>query len=196
MRKKPFEAFKTNTEGTLNVVNAANAVGSKVVFISSLAAQNPSTVYGKSKQDAEAHVRTVKAGYEILQLSMTFGLSPNTTNHRPFNKILSTKRTGLPNVYDNIWRFQPTHTEHFIGVINLLLEDSFKGRNLAVTIDEYSTLYQIASDILAPQAVKAATLYENRGELFINPKHLSQHGLPTCTYSSMIDRLRKQLAQY
>ena len=194
--KSPAEAFKTNSEGTLNMVRAANEIGAKVILISSLAARNPLTVYGKSKKMAEKYVRTVKSGYEIVRLSMTFGLSPNTTNRRPFNKIISTMRTGMPRIYDNYWRFQPTYTEHLILVINRILKQSFAGRCLEVTTEKACTMYQIASAVLRPISVQGAKLYYGRAEQLIDPEKLLSFGFPTCSYSSMIEGLRAQLASF
>ncbi|MDD2775103.1 MAG: sugar nucleotide-binding protein [Gallionella sp.] len=191
--ENPAEAFRTNAGGTLNIAQAANEIGAKVILISSLAAQNPLTVYGNSKQAAENHIRMVKAGYEILQLSMTFGLSPNTTNNRPFNKILRSMKSGLPQLYDNKWKFQPTHTEHFLSVISCILQRPFGGNNLTITIEESSTMHQIASDVLNPDLVIGAPLYQRRAEQLVDTSHLSRLGFPTTTYCTMIKRLREQL---
>lgn len=193
--ENPTEAMKTNAEGTLNVVRAANEFDARVILVSSLAARNPSTAYGKSKRAAEDCIQTVRAGYEILQLSMTFGLTPNTTNPRPFNKILSTMRTGSPEVYDNSWKFQPTHTEHVLSVVERLLSRPFEGRTLAVTTAETCTMHQVASEVLAPITVKGDHLYHGRTEQLVDPRHLTQHGFPACSYSSMVKRIREQLAE-
>ncbi len=194
--KNPTETFKTNAEGSLNIARAANEIGAKVIFISSLAARDPLKVYGKSKQAAENYIRTVRAGYEILQLSMTFGLSPNTTNNRPFNKIISTMQTGSPQVYDNFWRFQPTHTDHLLSIINRLLEQPFAGRCLAVTTVETCTMYQIASDVLNPTLVQGEHLYYGRSEQLIDSDHLPRLGFPAWSYSSMVKILREHLAEF
>ncbi|WP_394167962.1 sugar nucleotide-binding protein [Photobacterium piscicola] len=194
--KEPKQAFNTNVEGTQNIVEAANETGAKVIFISSLAALDTSTVYGKSKQLAEQHIRKVRAGYEILQLSMTFGLSPNTSNNRPFNKIISTIQIQSPIIYDNFWRFQPTYTEHVILVIKQILQQGFKGRCLAITTDGTCTMYQIASDVLKPIIIQEAKVYNNRTENFIDPITLLYQGFPTFSYSSMVADLRKQLESF
>lgn len=194
--KNLIEAFRTNTEGTLNIVRGANEVDAKVIFISSLAARDTLTVYGETKKIAENHIKTVKAGYEILQLSMTFGLSPNTKSHRPFNKILSALQMGTPQIFDKSWRFQPTYTEHLLSIINQVLLQSFKGRSLAITTMESCTMYQIASDLLNYPLVRGANLYHGRVEQIIELEHLSNFGFPTYSYSLMINQLRDQLANF
>lgn len=194
--KEPKRAFTTNVEGTQNIVEAANEIGAKVIFISSLAALDTSTVYGRSKQLAEEHIRKVRAGYEILRLSMTFGLSPNTSNNRPFNKIISTIRIQSPIIYDNFWRFQPTYTEHVILVVKQILQQGFKGRCLAIITEGTCTMYQIASDVLKPIIIQEAKLYNNRTENFIDPTTLLYQGFPTFSYCSMVDDLRKQLERF
>ncbi|MCF1442167.1 SDR family oxidoreductase [Ralstonia pseudosolanacearum] len=189
----PEAAFLVNAEGTLNVVQAANEVGARVLFISTLAASNPSIVYGRSKSAAEEHVKHVRMGHEIVQLSMTFGLSPNRASRRPFNKMLESFQTGKPRIYDNAWLFQPTCTEHVIAIVRQLLCRPFEGRRLAVTVDKRCTMYDIANDLLGPALVKGAALYRDREVVCIEADHLSRLGLPTMTYATMLQRMRIQL---
>jgi dTDP-4-dehydrorhamnose reductase len=132
----PEEAMRVNVCGTENVVEAANECGARVLLVSSLAARDPSTVYGQSKREAETRVRSAAAGFEILQLSMTFGASPNKTANRPFNKIRNTLYTGFPEYYDNCWKFHPTDAEHVRIVIEEIIQKPFSGRTLPVTTSQ------------------------------------------------------------
>lgn len=190
----PAAAFLVNAEGTLNITQAANEVGARVLLISTLAATNLSIVYGRSKYAAEEHVRSARMGYEIVRLSMTFGLSPNTASHRPFNKMLDSYHRGDTNAYDNVWLFQPTYTGHLLAVIRQLLGVSFQGRCLIVTVDQSCTMYQIAYDLLGPGLVKGEAIYKDREVVRIAPDHLSLNGLPTMTYATMLQFMRTQLA--
>jgi len=194
--KNPVNAFKTNSQGTLNIVRAANRIGARVILISSLAAKKPVTIYGESKRKAEEYVQNTMAGYEIIRLSMTFGLSPNTTSRRPFNKIISTLLTGEPKAYDDSWKFQPTYTGHFISIVCHVLEQPFRGRYIEVTVDKICTMYQIASDLLSPLRVQRAHAYCGRSEQIVDPKYLQKLGFPTCSYSCMIARVREELANF
>ncbi len=80
--------IKLNDVGTTNVVESANEIGAKLIFISSQAANNATDIYGKLKAKSEELVTKTKAGYLIFRPSMIVGFSPNTTNPRPFNRIL------------------------------------------------------------------------------------------------------------
>lgn len=189
------KAVQINVGGTENVVDAANACAARVVLISSLAARDLSSVYGRTKRDAEARVRSVEAGYEVLQLSMTFGISPNRTNARPFNKILSTFRTGYPDTYDNSWRFQPTDASHLLKIIEDLLQRPFMGRTLPISITESCTMHQLASDVLAPMHIRAADLYPERMTKLIASSELAAHGFTSSSYEELVGRLQRQLSQ-
>jgi len=189
-----LKAFETNVQGTLNIVEGANIINAKVIFISSLASITPSNIYGKTKYDAENLIKTVTAGYEILQLSMTFGLSPNTTNHRPFNKIISTMKTGYPKAYDNHWKFQPTYIKQVILTIEKLLEKSFLGRCLPLVVKESCTMYQIATDIFPNNNIESANLYSPRNEQIITYDTSFESYFPMYSYSLMIDDIKKELS--
>lgn len=191
------EAFETNVQGTYNIVEAANKINAKVIFISSLASKNLSNVYGKNKFDAENLIKTVNSGYEILQLSMTFGFSPNTTSHRPFNKILNTLQTGFPKVYDNHWKFQPTYIKHLFFIIEQLLEEKFLGRCLPIITKESCTMYQIASDILPNNIIiEKGNLYSSRKEEIIILNESLKSDFPTWSYNSIISDIKKNLEIY
>jgi len=196
--ENPTEAFQINVEGTSNIIEGANKINAKVIFISSLASKIPLNVYGKNKYDAENLLKGVNSGYEILQLSMTFGLSPNTTNHRPFNKIINTLQTGNPKIYDNYWKFQPTYIKHLLVIIEqLLLQEKFLGRSIPITTKESCTMYQIASDILPDNSIiKGDNLYSNRKEEKIIYDESFESNFPIYSYSKMVNNLKEELNLY
>jgi len=196
--ENPTEAFQTNVKGTFNIIEGANRINAKIIFISSLASKASSNLYGKSKYDAENLIKNVNSGYEILQLSMTFGLSPNTTNDRPFNKIINTLKTGNPKIYDNYWKFQPTYTKHLLEILEqLLLQDKFLGRSIPITTKESCTMYQLASDLLPTTSnIKASNLYANRTEEKIIYDKSFKLNFPIFSYSTMIDNLKEELNLY
>ncbi len=192
--KRAREAVLINTEGSLTVARAANEVGAKLILISSLAASRPGDLYGRSKRDAEEGVRAVSDRFEIVRLSMTFGLTPNTESRRPFNKILGTRCAGSPRGYDNTWSFQPTHTEHVVKVLDRLVESRAQGRVISIVADERVTMYRLASDILFPQKICQSRSYCDRQEIVVDTSELSEQGFPRCRYSNMVNRIRAQLA--
>ena len=196
--KNPTETFQTNVTGTSNIIEGANKINAKIIFISSLASKASSNLYGKSKYNAENLLKCVNLGYEILQLSMTFGLSPNTINDRPFNKIINTLKTGNPKIYDNYWKFQPTYLKHLLEILKqLLLQEKFLGRSIPITTKESCTMYQLALDLLPNTSnIKSGNLYPTRKEEKIIYDKSYELSFPIYSYSEMINNLREELTFY
>ncbi|MBI3577521.1 sugar nucleotide-binding protein [Candidatus Gottesmanbacteria bacterium] len=139
-----------NHDATKLIVDTANHIGAKVIFISSQAANNQTDIYGKLKANSEELVKTVKAGYLILRPSLIVGLSPNTANDRPFNRILRCLDDGASNCeFDTSWKLQPSYIGHLSGVIDGTMKNNGWNKVIPVFINEIVTQYQIARDILS-----------------------------------------------
>lgn len=138
-----------NEKATTYLVDAANSIGAKVVFISSQAANNPDNIYGKLKAKSEEYIHMVKAGYCILRPSLLVGLSPNTTSPRPFNRILQCldDRT-MVGEFDISWKLQPSYVGHVSQVIARVIDGEMWNTIIPTFINESITQYQIAHDIL------------------------------------------------
>ena len=147
--------IELNDKTTKYIIQNANIIGSKVVFISSQAANSPDNIYGKLKQKSETEVASCNAGYLILRPSLIVGFSPNTINPRPFNKIL----TCLDNKdekaeFDTSWKLQPSYIGHLSQVIDKTIQSDKWNLSVPVLIDELVTQYQIASDVLVNFSLK------------------------------------------
>lgn len=190
--QEPDVAIDTNSAGTEHVVEAANLCGARVMYVSSLGALEPHTVYGETKFMGEESAKHARVGYSILRLSVTFGCSPNTRNDRPFNRILRTLSEGQPVLYDNTWRFRPTYLQHVSATIRALLERRIDGRTVTIVVPELKSMFEIASDILRPfgKTVMAVEQNEARVEDVREPM---VSGLPTCSYSEMIDGITREI---
>ena len=184
--KYPKSALAVNFEGTKNVVTAANMINSKILYVSTLGVnQDPPTPYGKTKFMGERYIQKVRAGYNILRLSMTFGYSPNLSNDRPFNRIIKTLRTGQPSSYDSSWRFAPTHLRDISQTIQMLVEENIQNKILTVAIPELKSTFEIASDILKPfgRTVNPENTDKNKFGEF---PELNDISLPISSYHTMI----------
>ncbi len=148
-----------NKKATEYVVECANDIGVKVVFISSQAASNPSDLYGQLKAASEDQVKSVRAGYLILRPSLIVGFSPNTINDRPFNRILRCldDRTKVAE-FDSSWKLQPTYLGHLSQVIDKAILGNIWNKAIPVFINEIVTQFQIAHDILDPFGVKVTPI--------------------------------------
>lgn len=143
----PEEAKALNEQATKSVVDAAAAIGSGFIFISSFAATDTSNVYGQTKAASEQVVREMD-NWMILRPSLIIGFSPNTTNDRPFNRILKNIDEGTPAVYDTSWKFQPSFLGHISEVITLVIDKGITGETIPVAIAALKSRFDVAKDIL------------------------------------------------
>lgn len=196
--QNPTEATALNETATQYIVNTANKIDSKVVYISSFAAITATNLYSKTKANSEQLVKQAKNGWLILQPSLILGLSPNTTNDRPFNRILKNIMHKTPAVYDTSWKFQATYLKHLEQVLEQCLTRNIYGEVLPVAIPELKSRYDFAKDILNEFNINAkgedkkdlTPIFEN------NLSKLKQLNLPTYTYNEMIQEIKKEIQNY
>ncbi|NCN59288.1 hypothetical protein COW99_00755 [Candidatus Roizmanbacteria bacterium CG22_combo_CG10-13_8_21_14_all_38_20] len=189
--------IKLNDMGTVNVVNSANEIGAKVVFISSQAANNANNIYGKLKAKSEELVKKTKAGYLIIRPSLMIGFSPNTTNPRPFNRILKCLDATTIGEFDTTWKLQPTYVGHLSQIIDKAIGNSIWNRSIPVFIDELVTQYQIAQDLLGEFGIKVAKVDQH---INIPPSKddtslFKSFNLPPYTYAEMINLIVREIKE-
>ena len=190
--ENPEIAKKINVGGTRNVVDAANAIGAKLVYISTLAALDKSFVYGRTKFLAEEAAKETKAGFIILRPSVIIGMSPNTANLRPFfNRILKNLDEKTPAIYDISWKFHPTWIGHISEVIENVIEKKIKDEIITITVSELKSRFDVARDILSEFGISAEPKNDNDK---VPPKELDQtklkeFGMPVYSYSEIIEKI-------
>lgn len=151
LERFPDEAFKSNVLGTLNVLRAAESVGTtRFVNVSTDKAANPISVLGYSKRVAErltAYVATTASGGEFL--SVRFG---NVLNSR--GSVLSTFQDQIENgrpvtVTDrNVTRFFMTIPE----AVQLTIQAGAIGRAgevLVLDMGEPVNIHDVARRLIA-----------------------------------------------
>ncbi len=184
----PDEAIVLNQESTKFIVNAANVSRAKVIYISSFAALNPNAVYAKTKYESEKIVQQTKAGYLILRPSVILGFSPNTTNDRPFNRLLKNLDQKTEAIYDTSWKFQVTYIRHISEVIATCIDRNIWGYTISITVAGLKTRYDTARDILSSFGI-LVTPIDKHDTLPVtedNLQTLSELALPQYTYEQMI----------
>jgi dTDP-4-dehydrorhamnose reductase len=149
---------KVNKQATEYIVNAANKLGAKVIFISSQAANNPSNLYGKLKAESEGIVKKTKTGYAIIRPSIIYGFSPNTFNPRPFNRILSCLDNNMVGEFDTSWKLQPTYLGNISQVIDKVISFNLWNKTIPLFINELTTQYSVAKDILNQFGLKTKSI--------------------------------------
>lgn len=164
---------KLNENSTEYIVEAANNIGAKVVFISSQAANNPDNIYGELKVKSEEMVKGVKAGYLILRPSLMVGFSPNTTNPRPFNRILNClDDRSITGEFDTSWKLQPSYVGHLSQAIDKVIQRDLWNKTIPVFINEVVTQFQLAHDILEPFGVSVKEVDQHM-DIPLSPEDLT-----------------------
>lgn len=184
-------AVALNEKATQYVVNAANKVNAKVFFISSFAAIKPTNLYGRTKQNSEKIVKQTKAGWIILRPSLILGYSPNTTNDRPFNRLLKNLDMGEPAIYDTSWKFQTSYVGHISEIIKAVIDKGINNEIIPVVVREIKTRYDTARDILGPFNIKVSPVdkHDNLPLIQDDLHKLKELGLPIYTYKQVIEKI-------
>ncbi|HLC91026.1 MAG TPA: sugar nucleotide-binding protein [Candidatus Nanoarchaeia archaeon] len=196
--QNPEEAIAINETGTKYVVDAANKINSKVIFISSFAVFKGKNRYSKTKIAAENIVKSAKNGYVILRPSLILGFSPNTSNDRQFNRFIRNIKDHVPAVYDTSWRFQATWLTHLVEVIEQIMEKNILNEIIPVSVPELKSRYDIAKDILSEFHINVTPEDKQDPEPIVsdNQQKLKELGLPLHNYREMITGITKELRQY
>lgn len=189
----PKLAEKTNVGGTVRIAKAAERIGARVIFISSLAALEPATfgAYGTSKFEAEKTVQTICSNFAILRPGLIIGQSPNVENDRFQNRILNNIINKVPAIYDNRELFEVTWAGHVSEVVARCAKgNETNGRTIPIMVDGYKTRFEIARDILRSFGMSAVPDGERKPPegAFGSEKELKSLGLPTHSYDEIIHR--------
>lgn len=185
----PDEAIALNQNATKYIVEAANQISSKVIFISSFAAEDLSSLYGRTKSESEKNVKEVTSGWLILRPSLVIGFSPNTKNDRPFNRFLKNIDEKTPAIYDTSWKFQPTYLRHISEIIDLSIERNINKETIPIAVEGLKSRYDIARDILTPFGILVTPEDKNdkTAVLTNDLNKLKELQLPIYDYQRMID---------
>ncbi|MBU4283857.1 MAG: sugar nucleotide-binding protein [Nanoarchaeota archaeon] len=197
--KNPDLAKQINIQGTKNVINAAKDIGAKIIYISSFAAINPSSLYGKTKLDSEEYVKQSGLDFVIFRPCLIIGQSPNTTNDRPHNRLLKNITEKTRPVYDTSWKFQPTWLGHLSECIDSVIEKGIKNEIIPLAVPELKSRYDIAKDILLKFNIKAIPEGKKKNQIPILREELSKLtdlNLPQYSYKKIIIEVVNEIKDY
>lgn len=191
----PEQAYVLNGSSTKAIVESANDLNTKIIYISSFAAIDPTNVYGKTKLLSEELVKETKAGYVILRPSLIIGFSPNTTNDRPFNRILKNLDEKIPAVYDTSWKFQPSYAGHISEIIKICIEKNIVNQTIPVAVPELKSRFDLANDILQAFGIEVTPtdLNDQTPSAFTDLTMLETLGLPQYTYDEVIEKIIEEI---
>lgn len=185
------KATAVNRDSTEHVVESANKINARVIFISSFAAIRPTNKYGEHKLASEKIIKNTKAGYIILRPALILGYSPNTENDRSFNRILKNLTEGTKAEYDTSWEFQPTYLGHLSEVINGIIEKDITNEVIPVTVTELKSRFDVARDILTHFDIEVYPINNEDTTPILRESmdELYRLRLPKYTYKKMISKI-------
>ena len=163
-----------------------------------MATMDENSLYGKMKVEGEEIVKTAKNGYAILRPSLIIGLSPNTTNDRPFNRLLKNITEHTPAVYDNSWNFQPTWLNHISQAIEIIIDNNITNEVIPICVPEIITRFDIARDILSDFGINVISEDKNDASptLTDDQNKLRELNLPIYSYEQMIHGIKNDIKKY
>jgi dTDP-4-dehydrorhamnose reductase len=173
----PTLAASVNTQGAINVANAAAEAGARMLFVSTDYVfdgkktspyetddtRNPINAYGKTKADAEVKIIGMLPGACIVRTSWLFG--PGGKCFPDTILKLAASRSEIEVVNDQ--RGCPTYTFDLADAITKLCRSSARGIVHCTNSGECSW-YEFASEILR-QAVSKTQVRPTTSERFIRP---------------------------
>jgi dTDP-4-dehydrorhamnose reductase len=151
----PEDAKRINEDATRNIIEAANAVGAGVIFISSFAAINPDNPYALGKSESEKMIRELAEKGVVIRPTVVLGVSPNLKNDKLMNRIIRNITEGTTPTYDNTWQIQPTDLSHLSQVISAVIDRQITQKTIPVVTDKLVTYFDIARDILTNFGLEA-----------------------------------------
>ncbi|MEX0616246.1 MAG: sugar nucleotide-binding protein [Candidatus Woykebacteria bacterium] len=182
-------ARKINIDATKYVVDAAKSIGSKIIFISSFAANNPDYFYGYTKKQSEEIIKSTVDKYLIIRPSVIIGCSPQTETDNFFNHIIESIDKQLNEFpAESTRRYQPTYIGHLSEVISLSIERDINKETTPVAVDEIKSRYDIAKDIISTFDIKVTSFEDQQYSKLITEDlgKLKELDLPVYQYKEMI----------
>jgi dTDP-4-dehydrorhamnose reductase len=188
----PDKAVELNQSATKYIVDAANTMNNKIIYISTLGAIKQTNLYGKTKAESEKIIKQAKSGYLILRPSLILGYSPNTNNDRPFNRLLRNLDKDKPAIYDTSWKFQPTYIKHISDIIQSCIEENLWNLTISISVPELKSRFETARDILSAFGINVKPV-NNHDDTFATFRdelvELHKFNLPQYSYINMVKRI-------
>ncbi len=191
MKENPDLAKKVNLDGTGYLVEAANKIGAKFIFISTIASKLNNDYYTSYKFESEKIVKTTNSGWLILQPAYILGYSPNTVNDRPFNRLYKNIVKKTPAVYDTSWRTQSSYIGQIVEIILTCIKKNIWNESIPISVSEVKSRYEIARDILKHFDMQVASVdkKDTTDTIEDDQSTLKRLGLPVYSYDEIIGKI-------
>lgn len=192
----PEKATAINETATRSIAAIAKEKHILLFYVSSMSAADTPNMYGKMKIASEQIIKEISPDYVILRPSLILGFSPNTTNDRPFNRILKNLDENTPAVYDSSWRFQPTYIRHISEVISECINRKIVNVTIPISVPELTSRFQSAYDILSPFGIEVLPV-DSKDKTFTDYKEplkeLDEFKLQKYSYKQMIQLIVEEI---
>lgn len=186
----PEEALLLNQTATEFIALAAKQIDSKIIYISSIVAYDPSTLYSQTKVESEKIISNSTDNYTHLRPAFVLGYSPNTANDRPFNRLLKNIDEKTSAIYDTSW----VTPMGYIGLITLIIQEiiirDLNKLVIPIFTEEKKSRFEIARDILGAFNISVLPIDKQDSSTSVKfpqvEKYLKELGLPYIGYEEMI----------
>lgn len=194
----PGKGKLINLDSSNIIVESANKIKAKVIFISSFAAIVQEDIYGQYKFQSEEKVKKTVKGWLILRPAYIIGLSPNTINDRLYNRLLKKIKENKPVVCDNSWKTPVTYIGYISEIIKLCIEKNIWNEILPLSTIVKKSRYEIAVDILNEFGIKVTKVDKKDffSDKMIKYLILKKLGLPKYSYREIIKKVINETKNY
>ncbi len=187
-------AILLNQTSTSWIVDAANGLGAKLIYISSIAVLD-GDVYGNTKLESEKIVKKTKNGYLIFRLGLVLGMSPNTGNDRTFNTLIKNLENNTKAAYNDSKKHIITYLGQLCEVTEYCLQKNIWNETVLIASEEARTRCEIAKDLLTPFGIEVEA---DRNGAKIPPRagdfsRLKELSLPFYTYDQAAVKIIEEI---
>lgn len=197
VENNPNEARAIDVEGSANLVNTANKMGSKILYVSSMG-KYTDTLYGNLKDEAESIIKWTKVWWNIVRAGVIVWLSPNTRNDRPYNRILHMISDRRPTPFPDGFSFQPTYIGQIAQIINNALSENKRWYELEPGTPEHVSMYTLAYDLAGMFGLEIWKTPAVPNQIMPPPLHANiqsmvDFGLQNYSYAELLQKLREEI---
>lgn len=186
----PSEALSLNQTATEFIASAAKLINSKIIYISSIVAYEPTTLYSQTKVESEKIIAKSTDNYVHLRPAFVLGYSPNTINDRPFNRLLKNIDEKVPAIYDTSWVTPMGYIGLITSIIKEVINKDLNKLVIPIFTEEKKSRFEIARDILGAFNITVIPIDKQDNSTSVRflhvEKYLKKLGLPYISYEEMV----------
>jgi len=193
----PKEALLLNQTATEFIASSVAKFNSKIIYLSSIVAYDSNTVYSQTKVKSENIITNSTDNYVHLRPAFVLGYSPNTTNDRPFNRLLKNIDEKVPAVYDTSWVTPMGYIGLITAIIKEILNKDLKKLIIPIFTEEKRSRFQMAKDILKHFNIEVTPVDKQDNSMSVAFPNVSQHlkklNLPYIGYEDMVAKIIQEI---